>query len=54
MSCLAAKAPMKARRDLLSSCVPVSVERVDQDEDADENVDADQIRTVRPVLRARK
>ena len=31
------------------SCVPVSVERVDKDEDADENVDADQISTGRPV-----
>ena len=31
------------------SCVPVSVERVDKDKDADENVDADQISTVRPV-----
>ena len=33
----------------VSSCVPVSVERLDQDKDADENVDADQIRTGRPV-----
>ena len=31
------------------SCVPVSVERVDKDKDADENVDADQTRTVRLV-----
>ena len=31
------------------SCVPVSVERADKDKDADENVDADQTRTVRPV-----
>ena len=31
------------------SCVPVSVERVDKDTGADENVDADQTRTVRPV-----
>ena len=31
------------------SCVPVSVELVDKDEDADENVDADQTRKVRPV-----
>ena len=31
------------------SCVQVSVELVDKDEDADENVDADQTRTVRPV-----
>ena len=33
----------------MNSCVPVSVERLDQDKDADENVDADQIRTGRPV-----
>ena len=31
------------------SCVPVSVERVEKDEDADENVDADQTSTERPV-----
>ena len=31
------------------SCVPVSVERLDKDKDADENVDADQTRTVRFV-----
>ena len=34
---------------LVSSCVPVSVERLDQDKDADENVDADHVRTERPV-----
>ena len=33
----------------MKSCVPVSVERLDKDKDADENVDADQIRTERPV-----
>ena len=33
----------------VKSCVPVSVERLDKDEDADENVDADQISTGRPV-----
>ena len=33
----------------VKSCVPVSVKRLDQDKDADENVDADQISTVRPV-----
>ena len=33
----------------IQSCVPVSVELVNKDEDADENVDADQTRTVRPV-----
>ena len=31
------------------SCVPVSVGLVDKDEDADENADADQTRTWRPV-----
>ena len=31
------------------NCVPVSVERSDKDKDSDENVDADQVRTVRPV-----
>ena len=46
---LAAKAPMKEQGDLFSSCVPVSVKRSDQDKDADENVDADRVRTVRPV-----
>ena len=30
-------------------CVPVSVERLDQDKDAVENADADHVRTVRPV-----
>ena len=33
----------------IQSCVQVSVELVDKDEDADENVDANQTRTVRPV-----
>ena len=33
----------------LKSCVPVSLERVDKDKDADENVDADQTSTGRPV-----
>ena len=49
-SCLVAKAP-KTREDgptSIQSCVPVSVELADKD-DADENVDADQTRTVRPV-----
>ena len=49
VSYLAAKAPMKEQGDLFSSCVPVSVERLDQDKDADENVDADHVRTERPV-----
>ena len=35
--------------DLFSSCVPVSVKQLDQDKDADKNVDADHVRTVRPV-----
>ena len=34
---------------LVSCCVPASVERLDQDKDADENVDADHVRTERPV-----
>ena len=34
---------------LVDSCVPVSVERSDTGEDADENVDADQVRMGRPV-----
>ena len=37
---------MKEQGDLFSSCVPVSVKRLDQDEDADENVDGDQTRIV--------
>ena len=40
---------MKEKGDLFSSCVPVSVKRSDQDKDADENADADRVRTVRPV-----
>ena len=40
---------MKEQGNLSSSCVPVSVERSDQDKDADENVDADHERTERPV-----
>ena len=34
---------------LVNSCVPVSVERSDQDKDADDNEHADQVRTGRPV-----
>ena len=33
----------------VDSCVPVSVERLDENKDADEHVDADQVRTRRPV-----
>ena len=40
---------MTEQGDLFSSCVPVSARRLDQDTDADENVDADQFRTGRPV-----
>ena len=40
---------MKEQGDLFSSCVPVSVKRSDQDKDADENVDADHVRTGRLV-----
>ena len=46
---LTAKVPMKEQADLFSSCVPVSVKRLDQDKDADENVDADHVRTGRLV-----
>ena len=49
VSYLAAKVPMKEQGDLFSSCVPLSVERSDKDKDADENVDADHVRTERPV-----
>ena len=49
VSDLTAKAPIKEQGNLFSSCVPVSVERLDQDKDADENVDAGHIRTERPV-----
>ena len=49
MSCLAAKAQTQEPGDLFSSFVSVSVKRLDQDKDADENVDADHVRTVRPV-----
>ena len=40
-----AKAPMEEKGDLFSSCVPVSGKRSDQDKDADENVDAEHVRT---------
>ena len=40
---------MKEQGDLFSSCVPVSVKRLDQDNDADENVDGDHVRTWRLV-----
>ena len=49
MSCLIAKAPIKEQGDLFSSCVPVSVKRSDKDKRADENVDADHVRTGRLV-----
>ena len=43
------KNPIVSTRRPLKNCVSVSVERLDKDKDADENVDADQIRTGRPV-----
>ena len=43
VSNLTAKAPMKEQGNLFSSCLPVSVKRLDQDKDADENVDADHV-----------
>ena len=43
------KIQKKEQGDLFSSCVPVPVERFDQDKDADKNVDADHVRTERPV-----
>ena len=33
----------------MKSCVPVSIERLDQDKDADENADADHVSAGRPV-----
>ena len=41
---------MKELGDLFSSSVPVSVERSHKDKDADENVDADHVRTGRLVF----
>ena len=49
VSNVTADAPMKEQGDLFSSCVPVSVKRLDQDTDADENVDADHVGSGRPV-----
>ena len=49
VSNLTAKAPMKEQGDLFSSCVSASGKRLDQDKDADEHVDADPVRTGRPV-----
>ena len=40
---------MKEQYDLFCSCVSMSVKRLDQDKGADENVDADHVRTGRPV-----
>ena len=47
VSNVTAKAPMKEQGDLFSRCVPKSVKRSDQD--ANENVDADHVRTGRLV-----
>ena len=49
VSNVTAKAQVKEQGDLFSSCVPVSVKRSDQDKDADENVNADHVRTGRLV-----
>ena len=49
VSYLVAKAPMKEQGNLFFSCVPVFVERLDQGKDADENADADHVRTVREI-----
>ena len=49
VSNVTAKEPMKEQGDLFSSCVPASVERSDQDKNADENIDADHVGTGRPV-----
>ena len=49
MSCFPAKSTNARTVRPVNSCVPVSVERLDEDKDADENVDADQIRTERSV-----
>ena len=48
VSNVTAKAPIKEHGYLFSSCVPASVKRSDQHKDADENVDADHVRTGRP------
>ena len=45
VSNVTARALMKEQGDLFSSGVPVSIQRLDQDKDADENVDADHVRT---------
>ena len=48
MSCLAANTNVSTARPV-NSCLPVFVECLDKDKDADENVDGDQMSTVRPV-----
>ena len=49
VSNVTSEASMKEQGDLFSICVPVSIERTNQDKDADENVEADHVRTGRPV-----
>ena len=49
MSCFSCESTNVSTERLAKSCVPVLVERVDKDKDADENVDADQTSTERPV-----
>ena len=49
MSCFGCESTNVSTERLAKSCVPVSVERVEKDKDADENVDAEQASTGRPV-----
>ena len=49
MSCFGCESTNVSTGRPVKSCVPVSVERLNEDKDADENADADQIRTGRLV-----
>ena len=49
MSCFGCESTNVSTERPAKSCVPVSVERVEKDKDADENVDAQQASTERPV-----
>ena len=49
MSCFGCESTNVSTERPAKSCVPVSVERVEKDKDPDENVDADQTSTERPV-----
>ena len=46
---LSCESTNEKKKRLVSNCVPVSVEHLDNAKEADENVDADQVRTVRSV-----